>query len=572
MEIENESKKKYYLLIFLISIIICAPLFAKVFFKTHDGNFHINRIIGTIQSIRDGQIFPMIIPNFVNGFGYGTNLFYPPLAMYLPIIMLLLTFGSVLNAFKLMIFIAVVFSGINIFNLIFNITESKKTSLIVALIYLTIPYKLVDIYVRMAIGEILAFVFIPLVFHGLYDIVEKNGDKWYLLVIGAVGILLSHNISTFLIALVSLIYLLAYSNKILQEKKLKKILICAIFIIGMVLFFFAPFLETMLSSDYFVEYYNNKINLEANSSYLYELLMGKINNNYLITTFNANKANDEMCLTIGLQVLIPIMFTPFIWNKVKKENKKLYIVTISIGIISAIASTNLFPWRILQNTIFGFIQFPMRMLIISTFTLSIISGINISLLLNQKDCLKDIFVIILIIFIYIQPIINLVDFDAEYDVNSAYEIEDISEYENLLSKMCSEFEYLPINSLINFEYIQNRKDIIYVLEGNTTIVEESKNGTSLNAIISDTKENTTIELPYIYYKGYSCTFNNKKINTFESQNGMLSIALEEGNEGTLNVKYTGTLIMYVSYLISIFTTVIFIFYIIKLKRTNKGEK
>lgn len=569
MGIENESKKKCYLLIFLICIVICAPLFAKGFFKTHDGNFHINRVIGTIQSIKDGQIFPMIIPNFVNGFGYGTNLFYPPLAMYLPIIMLLFTFGNVLNAFKLMIFIAVVFSGINMFNLIFNITQSKKTSLIVALIYLTVPYKLVDIYVRMAIGEILSFVFIPLIFHGLYDIVEKNGDKWYLLVIGAVGILLSHNISTFLIALVALIYLLAYLDKILKEKKIKKILICAIFITGMVLFFFVPFLETIISSDYYVEHYNNKINLEAHSSYLYELLIGKMNNNYILTTFNSNKANDEMCLTIGLQVLIPLMFTPFIWNKVKKENKKLYIVTIIIGIVSAIASTNLFPWRILQNTLFGFIQFPMRMIIISTFTLSIISGINISLLLNQKDCFKDIFVIILIIFIYIQPIINLVDFDAEYDVNSAYEIEDISEYENLHSNMCSEFEYLPINALINFEYLQNRKNTIYILKGNATIIDENKDGTSFNAVISNIKDDTIIELPYIYYKGYSCTLNNKKISTFESENGMLSIKLTEENEGTLNVKYTGTLLMYVSYMLSIITTVIFISYIIKLKRINK---
>ena len=225
-----------------------------------------------------------------------------------------------------MIFIAVFISGINMFNLMYDVIKSKKISFIVSLIYLTVPYRLIDIYVRMAIGEVLAFTFIPLVFQGLYDIVNNEGKKWYLLVIGAVGILLSHNISTFLVALTSLIYLLFNLNKILKEKKIKKILIALIFIIGIVVFFFIPLLETTLSSQYYVEYYNNQRNLEAHSSYFYELLMGKMNNNYLLTSFNPNKANEDLCLTVGLHIIIPLLFTPFLWKKIKNEHKKLYII------------------------------------------------------------------------------------------------------------------------------------------------------------------------------------------------------------------------------------------------------
>lgn len=562
---EKESKKKYYLLILLISILVSAPLFAKGFFTTHDGNFHINRVIGTIQAFKDGQILPMIIPNFVNGFGYGTNLFYPPLACFVPILLMIFTWGNVLNAFKLMIFIAVIMSGINMFNLMLDITKSKKLSLIVALIYLTVPYKIIDIYVRMAIGEILAFAFIPLVFQGLYDIVNSEGKKKHLLVIGVVGILLSHNISTFLVALTSLIYLLFYLDKILKEKKINKITISLVFIIGMVAFFFIPFLETTLSSQYYVEYYNNQKNFNEYSSYLYEVLMGKMNN-YLPILSTNGRINGELCLTIGLHIIIPLLFTPFIWKNIKKEHKELYIITLIIGVISALATTNIFPWELLQNTIFGFIQFPMRMFIISTFTLSIISGVNIYLLLDNKESMKDILILTLVIFIYVEPIINLVEFDTKYDTLSGYEIEDISQYEYMISTKCSEFEYLPINALKNFSYLRDRSNEIIVLSGNTEVSEQNKNGTTMTAIISDTKEETVIELPYIYYKGYNCTLNDEKIGVSESENGMVSIKLPQGSQGNLNIKYTGTVLSYISLIISILTTTGFGIYIFYNKR------
>ena len=566
---EDQSKKKYYLLIVLISVLVTAPLFAKGFFDTHDGDFHINRIIGTLQSIRDGQYLPMIIPNFVNGFGYGTNLFYPPLACYLPIFLMIFTCGNVLNAFKLMIFISVVISGITMFNLMFDITQNKKKSLIVAIIYLTVPYRLVDIYVRMAIGEILAFIFIPLVFQGLFNIINANGEKWYLLVIGTVGLLLAHNISTLLVALTAIIYVICYLDKILKEKKLKKLIVCLVFAIGMTVFFLAPFLETTVSSDYYVELYDDKTSLKAYSSYLYELFMGKINNGYLFTLSYPNKANNDICLTIGLQILVPLMFTPFIFKNISKANKNLYIITLIIGLLSALATTNIFPWDLFQNTIIGYIQFPMRMFIISTFTLSIIAGVNVYMLFNDKNSFKDIFILILVIFIYVQPIINLVKFNSEYDVYSGYEIEEISKYEYINSSKCSEFEYLPVKALKNFQYLQNRKNEILVLSGNTEISEQNKNGTKMTAVISNTLEDSVVELPYIYYKGYTCKIDDQKIDVVESENGMVSIEIPKGTEGGLSIKYTVTKCLYISLVISMLTCFTFAFCIAYTKLNHK---
>jgi len=39
---------------------------------------------------------------------------------------------------------------------------------------MTNPYLLYDIYVRMALGEIISFVFLPLLFYGLYNIIYQD--------------------------------------------------------------------------------------------------------------------------------------------------------------------------------------------------------------------------------------------------------------------------------------------------------------------------------------------------------------------------------------------------------------
>ena len=559
---EKIEKKKYYLFIVLICILISAPLFAKGFFKTHDGNFHLNRIMGTIESIKDGQLLTKIIPNFVNGFGYGSNIFYPPISCYLPIILSILTLGNILKSFKLMILISIIMSAINMFNFILDVTKSKKAAILVCLIYITVPYRLIDIYVRMAIGEILAFAFIPLVFHGLYNIIYCEGKKSYLLIIGAAGILLSHTISTLLIIITALIYILLNMEKIIKNKKIvNTLIISCIIIIGLVAFFYLPLFEAMMSSEYYVEYYDNKINLAAHSSYLYELLMGKMNNNYLFTIFSENKLNSEICLTIGLPILIALIFTPFIFKKIRNEFKSLYISTLIIGCISAIATTTIFPWEFFQDTILGYIQFPMRMFIITCPTLSIIAGINIYLLLDDKKRLQDILILILIIVIYIQPIINLVNFDINYNNDYASEIEDISTLNTMNSKNCSEFEYLPINAKENFfSYIKSRDNNAVLLSGEASIQEQVKDGTTFTAIINNAMQDSVIELPYIYYKGYVCKLNNDYIEVVESENGMVCINIPKGFEGKITVKYRGTILSYVSLSISILTLILCIIY------------
>lgn len=66
-----------------------------------------------------------------------------------------------------------------------KLTKSKEVGALAAILYMLMPYHLNDMYIRNALGEFLSYIFIPLVFLGLYKIFEKEKGSW-ILCIGAI--------------------------------------------------------------------------------------------------------------------------------------------------------------------------------------------------------------------------------------------------------------------------------------------------------------------------------------------------------------------------------------------------
>ena len=171
----------YYLIIILVAILLSAPLTVNGFFSSHDGIYHFARNLATNTAILEKQIPPLIASNFCKGFGYGWNIFYPPLGTYISGLFSILL--SDISAMKETIFLAITMSGIAMFSLMKKITKNNDLSLITAIIYISSTYFLSDIYCRMAMGEVLSFVFFPVLFYGLYDIFYDTGGKNYYITI-----------------------------------------------------------------------------------------------------------------------------------------------------------------------------------------------------------------------------------------------------------------------------------------------------------------------------------------------------------------------------------------------------
>lgn len=175
-----------YVLIFIMAIIVSIPLYdSSLAIYKDDGIQHICRLIGTYDSILEGQKFPVIMSDYCNGFGYSWNIFYSPLTSFFPLIFKIFT-NSFTICLKIFIFISIFLSGIFMQKFVKTVTKSDKISIVSSLVYMVAPYHLVDVYIRCAIGEVVAFVFIPIVFLGLYNIFYNDTKKDYYLTIGAV--------------------------------------------------------------------------------------------------------------------------------------------------------------------------------------------------------------------------------------------------------------------------------------------------------------------------------------------------------------------------------------------------
>lgn len=205
-----------YLIIIFVSIFVCIPLCSKYAdISTDDGIQHIYRLIGTFSSLQEGNLFPVIMSEFCNGFGYSWNIFYSPLTAYLPLIFKIFT-NSFVICLKLFIFATIALSGIYMYKLVFRITKSHKASIISAILYISAPYHLTDIYNRVAIAELATFTFLPIVFIGMYDLFKENKKSYYL-AIGAIGLTLTHNVLTVYTAIFCLIYMIINYKKNKQK-------------------------------------------------------------------------------------------------------------------------------------------------------------------------------------------------------------------------------------------------------------------------------------------------------------------------------------------------------------------
>lgn len=204
----KNKKALSYISIILVSIFLCIPLFSKYMdISRDDGIQHICRLIGTYDTIKEGHIFPVIMSGFCNGFGYSWNIFYSPLTAYFPLIFRLFT-SSYVVILKLFMLLTIMFSGVFMYQFVYKLSKSHKAGVITAILYMCAPYHLTDLYNRIAVAELASFIFLPIVFSGMYDLFHVRNKFPYGIVIGAIGLILSHNVITIYAAIFCFIYVL----------------------------------------------------------------------------------------------------------------------------------------------------------------------------------------------------------------------------------------------------------------------------------------------------------------------------------------------------------------------------
>ena len=225
--------KKYYFLIILVSLLAVWPFFRKGYFESHDGEWMIIRFSAFHQTLRSGQFPVRFVDRLNNNYGYPVLNFLYPLPFYLAEIPKVLGFGFV-DSIKIVFVLSTVSSALAMFWALSQIFD-KRASLAGSIVYLFIPYRFVDLYVRGSLGESLAFAIVPLVAGCIFKIAKGNKLYMPLLSISTACLILSHNV----IAILFLPFFLIISLVLIEKDKIKTV---NTFIMGILIstFFWLP--------------------------------------------------------------------------------------------------------------------------------------------------------------------------------------------------------------------------------------------------------------------------------------------------------------------------------------------
>lgn len=304
---------KKIIFILVIVLLTCIPLLKNnIDILRDDGIQHVYRILGNTETLKQFSLFPVVMSEFCNGFGYSWNLFYSPFTAYVPLVFKIFTSSNII-CLKLFMICMMFLSGITMYKFVQKITENNKIAIIASIFYMLFPYHLTDMYARVAIAELASFVFIPMVFLGMYNIIDKN-EKDYILAIGTIGLLLSHTIITLYTAIFCFLYCIINIKKIKNKDVIKNIVFNAIIIVLTTSFFWIPMLESKNATSYEVFVPGRMERTEV-------LIESKLELEKLVKT-----KNKEMVFELGTFIIISMLLTPFAMRKVNLKYKRLYYI------------------------------------------------------------------------------------------------------------------------------------------------------------------------------------------------------------------------------------------------------
>ena len=388
-----------------IALLSSLPLFMDKFADGHDCAFHLMRIEALADGLARG-LFPLRLSALhLDGWGYPTSIYYGDLLLCIPAALRLLGF-SVTGAYKAYVFfvnLATAAVGCACFA---RIAGDKRRGCLLSLLYCTAGYRMMDIYVRMAVGEYTAMLFFPLILAGLWDLLSENprgrrlADDALLLSFGFSGLVTCHLISTELALAACILTCACLPHRSLRPRSLMTVFAGAVSALLLSAFFAIPLLDYLRNVPVSITSVPNpnaqRIRVEgAYISQLFALFQSPFGGE------GYNTPAGRFTLSPGPAILaLPAAF----WLLINKKGGRRLAILSAFSLFFLWASTALFPWDWIEETRLGFlcgIQFPWRCLAIAIPLLCLLTADLLQLPACPKEAERWIFLTCLLsVFVF----------------------------------------------------------------------------------------------------------------------------------------------------------------------------
>lgn len=547
---ERFGEKRFYPCLLAVLIILgFIPLLYPSVPAGHDIGFHWARIFAIYENLQCGYFPARINLHAFEGFGYATSFFYAELFLY-PIALLMLLGVPLIVAYKLFLVIWGIGTAFSMYYVVLRIGRSYFGAFAGALLYCWSSYFAVDIFIRAALGEVQAFLFLPWCLLGIYEVILGNPRRIFPLVFGFAGLFYSHNIAFVLMTLATLIILILNLPAFLKDiKRIAAVVIAGTLALLLALGQLVPMLEQLTMLKF------NLTGISAEGSLADRMV--PLTRIFLELPYMKMK----YWLPPGIGVIFLVVLVQRVrvasYHSIIERFRDILLIG---GLASLVCSTDFLPWEGMMSKL-SLIQFPWRLYILATAMLACGGGLLLGALpgMTEPDRQRRWTYILLfgcgfawffnVSYSYVAKI---------HDKNMFYHFsrEDGHKY------IASGFHYLPQGKYPE-HYVGRRSQVSFSRKPREYKVTYPKPGI-LKLEVEGIKEDTVVEFPIIPYIGYKVEtegYSDSVILDFTG--GDFKVHMKKAaDEVTFKVYYALTKKQFISMLASVLTLISILAYIL----------
>jgi len=355
----------FYLLL-LISILPILSIFRVGDYESGDFNIHIYRIMSFYDSLKEGILMPSWAAELNATYGYPLFIFNYPLPYYLVSLFHFVGF-SFIASMKIFLASTYVFSGIFMYLFTKNLFKNSLAAFTASIFYLFTPYHLIDLHFKVAVGELLTFTLIPLIFLFLHKLYVRK--KIIFLVLSSFSLTLlfmSNALISFFVVILAFAYALFLTIK--QPFSIKHLLQSLLLIfLALVLSIYVWAPPLIFNSALYIK------NLPLIIGYfptIPDLLYSPWRTGFL---FQGHYGEISNLIGYTQIFIITVIFFSFIFKQIPKNQKKdmIFWMFAIVFTIFLITPSSRFIWKHLS---FVKAAGSHRLLLILTFCISVIAG------------------------------------------------------------------------------------------------------------------------------------------------------------------------------------------------------